>query len=181
MVREMTETNLQSAFAGESQDHMRYTIYADKAGEEGYPNVERLFRAIAFAERVHASNHHRYITSKGTYVTISKSVFGARSTVENLQASIDSETFEITEMYPVYQAVAKAQNEKGAEINFAWTLEAEKIHTGLYEKAKQSVDTGKDIELETVQICEVCGYTLEGDAPERCPICRAKKERFRAF
>jgi rubrerythrin len=181
MVREMTETNLQSAFAGESQAHMRYTIYAEKAAEEGYPGVERLFRAIAFAERVHASNHYRYIITRGDCVTVSKSVFGARSTTENLQAGIDGETFEITEMYPAYQAVAKAQREKGAEISFTWALEAEKIHAGLFEKAKQAVDTGKDIELETVQICEVCGYTLEGDAPERCPICRAKKERFRVF
>ena len=38
-VREMTETNLKSAYAGESQANMRYTIYAKKAGEEGYPNV----------------------------------------------------------------------------------------------------------------------------------------------
>ena len=181
MVREMTENNLKSAFSGKSQAHMRYTIYADKASEEGYPNVERLFRAIAFAERVHASNHYRYVTSRGDCVTISKSIFGTRSTAENLQAGIDGENFDIKEMYPAYQAVAKAQQEKGAEISFTWALEVEKIHAGLYEKAKQTVDAGKDIDLGMVQICEVCGYTLEGDAPERCPICRSKKERFRAF
>jgi rubrerythrin len=181
MVREMTENNLQSAFSGESQAHLRYTIYAEKAEEEGYPNVKRLFRAIAFAERVHAANHYRYIISKGNCVTISKGVFGAKNTSESLQAGIDGETYEINEMYPAYQAVAKAQHEKGAEISFTWALEAEKMHAEFYKKAKQAVDAGKDIDLGTVQICEVCGYTLEGDTPERCPICRAKKERFREF
>jgi rubrerythrin len=32
-----------------------------------------------------------------------------------------------------------------------------------------------------MQICTVCGYTLEGDAPDKCPICGSKKEKFRTF
>ncbi len=180
-VREMTETNLKSAYAGESQAHMRYTIYAKRAAEEGFPNVARLFTAVAFAEEVHASNHYKNIMSKGGSATVSAAVFGSRSTLEDLQAGIDGETFEINEMYPAYKTVAQAQGEKGAEDSFTWALEAEKIHVSLYQKAKQSVDRGVDIDLKPVQICEVCGYTVEGDAPERCPICGARKERFKSF
>jgi len=51
----MTVQNLRSAFGGESQAHMRYLIWADKAEKEGFPNVGRLFRAISFAEQVHAT------------------------------------------------------------------------------------------------------------------------------
>jgi len=160
---------------------MRYIIYAKKAKEEGYPNVARLFTAVAFAEQVHASNHYRNIMSKGESVTVSMAVFGARTTSENLQAGIDGETFEINEMYPAYKKVAEFQGEKGAKISFTWALEAEKIHASLYRKAKQAVDRGEDVDLEPIQICEVCGYTVEGDAPERCPICRALKERFKTF
>ena len=50
----MTKENLKSAFSGESQAYMKYIIFADKAEEEGFKNIARLFRAIAFAERVHA-------------------------------------------------------------------------------------------------------------------------------
>lgn len=180
-IREMTEVNLKCAYAGESQANMRYTIYAKKAREEGYPNAARLFTAVAFAERVHASNHYRNIMSKGESVTVSKAIFGSRSTSENLQAGIDGETFEINEMYPAYKAVAEFQGEKGPEISFTWALEAEKIHAGLYQKAKQAVDGGEDVDLGPIRICEVCGYTVEGDAPERCPICKALKERFKSF
>jgi len=56
-MQEMTRSNLKEAFAGESQAYMKYTIFADKAEQEGYPEVARLFRAIAYAERVHATNH----------------------------------------------------------------------------------------------------------------------------
>ncbi|HHY93869.1 MAG TPA: rubrerythrin family protein, partial [Firmicutes bacterium] len=37
-MRKMTEDNLKAAFAGESQAHMRYLIFADKAEKEGHPN-----------------------------------------------------------------------------------------------------------------------------------------------
>ncbi|MBX5327391.1 MAG: rubrerythrin family protein [Candidatus Bathyarchaeia archaeon] len=181
MVKEMTETNLRSAYAGESQAHMRYSIYAERAKQEGFPNVSRLFTAIAFAERVHATNHYRNILTKGGAMTVSAAVFGSRKTSEDLQAGIDGETFEINEMYPAYKTVAQMQGEKPAEISFTWALEAEKIHVTLYQKAKQAVDKGKDVELKTIQICSICGHTVEGDAPERCPICNASKDKFKTF
>ena len=46
----MTKENLKSAFSGESQAHMKYLIFADKAKEEGFKEIDRLFKAIAFAE-----------------------------------------------------------------------------------------------------------------------------------
>jgi rubrerythrin len=64
-VKKMTDANLKSTYAGESQANMRYTIYAKKAKEEGYPNVARLFTAVAFAEQIHASNHYKNIVMKG--------------------------------------------------------------------------------------------------------------------
>ena len=58
-MRKMTEDNLKAAFAGESQAHMRYLAFADKAEREGFANVARLFRAISFAEQAHATGHLR--------------------------------------------------------------------------------------------------------------------------
>ena len=92
MVREMTETNLRSAYGGESQAHMRYLIFADRAKEK-FPNVSRLFTATSAAERVHAGNHHKNITSKGAATVTSGAIFGASSTSEDLQAGIDGESF----------------------------------------------------------------------------------------
>lgn len=73
MIKPMTEMNLISAFAGESQAHMRYSVYSQKA-EEGYPSMIRLFKAVAYAERCPAckakkespgSSHNKLFIKKG--------------------------------------------------------------------------------------------------------------------
>jgi rubrerythrin len=167
-LRKMTEENLKSAFAGESQAHMRYLIFAKRAEAEGFPNVARLFRAISYAEQVHATNHY--------------GVLGMiRGSSDNLQVAIDGETYEVNDMYPAFHAVAQLQEEKGAMQTFNFALQAEKIHASMYQKAKQIVETRKDIQLGAVYICDVCGYTVEGEAPDRCPVCGASKEKFRKF
>ena len=167
-MRKMTEDNLKSAFAGESQAHMRYLIFAKRAEAEGFPNIAKLFRAISYAEQVHATNHFDALGM-------------IRGSGDNLQVAIDSETYEINEMYPAFNAVAKLQEEKGAMQTFSAVLQAEKIHANMYQKAKQAVETNKDIQPGAVYICDVCGYTVEGEVPSRCPVCGASKEKFREF
>lgn len=180
-MRAMTEMNLKSAFSGESQARNRYDTYAEKAEKEGFPNVARLLRAVAFAEHIHAKSHFRVLKMAEESLTVAGGGFGLGSTSDNLQVAIDGETFEIEEMYPAYAEVAEMQEEKSAARSFKWALEAEKIHQELYTKAKEAVDGGNDIDLGPVQICEVCGWTVDGGAPDECPLCKAKKDRFKAF
>jgi rubrerythrin len=167
-MHKMTQANLEAAFSGESQAHMKYLAFADKAEKEGLPKVARLFRAVSYAERVHATAHFRVLEGIGT-------------TEENLQAAIGGENYEVEEMYPAFIAVAEVQEEKGATRSNKFAMEAEKVHAGLYEQARQAVLAGGDVQLTTVHVCEVCGWTVEGDAPDRCPLCGAKKEKFKAF
>ena len=167
-MKKMTEGNLQAAFAGESQAHTRYLIFAEKAEKEGDANVARLFRAIAFAEQVHATNHF-------------KNLDGIGGTAENLQVAIDGETYEVEEMYPAYRAVAELQGEKGAVRSTTWALEAEKVHSELYSQAKASVPEGEDADIGEIYICEVCGWTGTGEKPDKCPLCGAKGDRIRTF
>ena len=167
-MREMTEKFLNDAFGGESMAHMKYQHFADKADEEGLDEVARMFRAISYAEQVHAGNHLRELGGVG-------------STSDNLQTAFNGETFEINEMYPVYNETAKLQDEDGAVRSTHYALEAEKIHADWYKKAKETVDSGEDIELGKIQICSVCGHTREGEAPDKCPICGASKDKFVEF
>ena len=164
----MTNDNLKTAFAGESQAHMRYTLFADKAEEEGFKNIARLFRAIAYAERVHASNHLNTLNE-------------INLTVNNLDVAIEGERFEVSEMYPAYKTVAELQDEKRAINSINYALEAEKIHEALYSEAKEAAKVGKDLEIGEVFICPVCGHTVVGKAPERCPICGILGEKFKKF
>ena len=167
-MRKMTEQNLRAAFAGESQAHMRYLIFSEKAEKEKKLNLARLFKAISFAEQVHATNHYRALGE-------------IRDSSKNLQEGIDGETYEVEEMYPAYKAVAELQKEQSAVRTTNYALEAEKIHEEMYKTAKQTVDQGKDIAIGDIYICDVCGYTVEGEAPDVCPICGAKRERFKKF
>ena len=181
MVRPMTDGNLKSAYAGESQAHMRYLIFSQRAEKGDFTNVARLFEAIAYAERIHASNHYRNIRSVGDALTVSMAGFGSKTRSEDLQIGIDGETFEIEEMYPAYLDVAKMQKEYGAEVSFRFAWEAEKTHAELFKKAKTSIDEGRDPEVGPIGVCDVCGYTVEGEPPEKCPICNAKKEKFKIY
>jgi rubrerythrin len=165
----MTEEFLKAAFAGESQAHMKYLAFADKADKEGKPNIANLFRAIAYAERVHAINHL-------------KALGGIGNTGDNLVAAKGGEDFEVDEMYAAYLPVAEMQGEKGAHRSMTFAIEAEKIHSTLYEAAKAAVDAGEDIAEAKVWICPVCGFTALGDdVPDRCPVCNVLKKMFCEF
>jgi rubrerythrin len=159
----LTVKNLEAAFAGESQANRKYLAFAKKAEEEGYMQVARLFRAAAEAETVHAHNHL-------------KELKGVGSTRENLQAAISGESFEFQQMYPKMIEEAKAESNKSALRSFSLANEVEKIHAQLYRSALDSL--GKNIEAD-YYVCEVCGYTAEGEAPDECPVCKAKKRAFK--
>lgn len=163
-----TKKNLQAAFAGESQACMKYAIFADAATREGFKNIGRLFTAISFAEKVHAANHYRVL-------------YGAGPTTENLQSAIDGETYEVKDMYPVFQATAKKEKEPDAVRSIHFALEAERTHAKMYADAKRSAKAGKDIRMTSIHICSVCGHTVFGKAPDNCPVCGVKKNRFKKF
>jgi len=160
-----SEENLKAAFAGESQANRKYLAFAKKADKEGFPQVARIFRAAAEAETVHAHNHLRELG-------------GIKSTKENINAAIEGEHHEFTKMYPEFLQDAKGEGNKGAERTFNLANEVEKIHHKLYESALEAVESGKDLEKQDVYICPVCGYTHEGDPPEKCPVCGAVKKVF---
>lgn len=158
-----TGKNLQDAFAGESQANRKYLAFAKKADQEGYPEAAKLFRAAAAAETVHAHAHLRELG-------------GIKSTKENLEAAISGETFEFESMYPQMISDAEEEGNKGALRSFNLANEVEKIHAGLYKKALENLGNNEDTDY---YVCDVCGYTAEGDAPDQCPVCRAKKAMFK--
>jgi len=167
-MKEMTKKSIGEAFAGESMAHMKYLIFADVADKDGLPNIAKLFRAIAYAEKVHATNHAKLLGYIG-------------STVENLQGGIDGENFEVDEMYPAYDAIAKLQGEKGAERAIHFAVEAEKGHAKFYAEAKKLAEKKEDMQSGDVYVCPVCGYTVIDDVPEKCPVCSYKGEQFTKF
>ena len=164
----MTEENLKAAFAGESQASQKYLAFAAKADAEGYANVGRLFRAVAYAESMHARNH---LSALG----------GIGGTADNLKAAWGGETFEIDEMYPAYDAVAKLQENKSAQTSIRYALTAEKDHQGIYDGTLKGVEGNKDLGAQPVRVCPICGHTVIGDAPDECPVCGTAGQFFTTF
>ncbi len=181
-MKQMTQQNMINAFGGESMANMRYRHFALRAAKENYPNVARLFEAVSDAEFIHAGDHYREVKHLNEGVVAnSMGAFGPGDTAKNLGLAIAGETFEIEEMYPTYMEVAKFQGEDSAYRSFEWSYKTEKKHKELFEKAKKAVDNAKDADLGDIQVCGVCGYTLEGEAPDNCPVCNAEKSKFKKY
>jgi rubrerythrin len=157
-----SEQNLRDAFAGESQANRKYLAFAQKADKEGYSQAARLFRAAAAAETVHAHAHLRTLKGVG-------------ATADNLKEAIAGETHEFKSMYPAMIEDAKAEDNKAAFRSFDYANAVEKIHAELYQKALDNLD---NMEAVDYYVCNVCGYTCESDAPDECPVCKAKKKAF---
>jgi rubrerythrin len=161
-----TISDLKDAFAGESQANRKYLAFAKKAEQEGFANVARLFRAAAEAETIHALAHFAAMDGVG-------------STADNLKAAVAGETFEFTTMYPPMLERATAVGHKAKRM-FGLALEAEAVHAKLYQQALEAVAEGNDLATDFF-LCPVCGYIELGKAPEACPVCGAKGERFVAM
>lgn len=160
-----TIDNLQDAFAGESQANRKYLAFAKKAEADGYAQVAKLFRAAAAAETIHAHAHLRVMG-------------GIKDTAQNLMVAIEGEGFEFQEMYPKYVSEAEAEGNKPAQISFKNALVVEEVHHGLYSKALESVKVGNDLPQSSIYVCEVCGNTVEGGAPDKCSVCGVGKDKF---
>lgn len=159
-----TMDNLQTAFAGESQANRKYLAFAKVAEKDGYPQLAKLFRAVATAETVHAHNHFRVMGGIG-------------STEENLKAAIGGENYEVTSMYPAMIADAEAEGEKKALQSFTWAREVEMIHEKLYNEALENL--GQETEAVDYWVCPICGHTHVGaEPPDVCPICGTKGEKY---
>ena len=161
-----TKDNLMAGFAGESQANRRYLFFAERADREGHRQIARRFRAIAEAETVHARNHFRIAGE-------------IKSTRENLLTAIEGERYESEEMYPAFVKEAGADGNMTARTNFDRTRMVEEIHLGMYRAALESLEKGLPLEERPVYICETCGHTVEGEPPDRCPICNALRRAYR--
>ncbi len=163
---EATKDNLSAAFAGESRANRKYLFFADKADEEGYAQIARLFRAAADAETVHARNH----------LTVLE---GIRSTVQNLEEAIAGENDEFENMYPMFIEKAEKEGQKEAMMSFKKANAVERLHHALYSQALKALQVGDALKEESYYVCQVCGNTVGSEAPDFCPICGVPQSMFK--
>jgi rubrerythrin len=161
---EALEKRLREAFAGESKAFVRNLAFARKAEADGFPQVARLFRAVADAEKVHADEYLRYL----------EGVIG--ETEENLKAAFENEIKAKNDYYPPFIREAFALNRVDVAWSFSRSRDVEERHAKLYKEALEALLKERDMEYH---VCQVCGYIFDGSLPETCPVCRARKENFK--
>lgn len=159
-----TKENLKEAFSGESQANQKYRAFAKKAEKEGFPNIAKLFNTAAEAERIHAEGHLNALEAVG-------------STIENLRTAITGETYEYETMYPPMHDQAVADNHKAKRM-FKYALDAEKVHADLYKIALQAAEQGKDLDVDEIYLCPVCGHIEFGYPKDKCPVCGAAPDKY---
>ena len=157
-----TETNLYTAFVGEAKACLRLLGFAERADQEGYPQIAKLFRAISAAERVHALRHLRHLKL-------------IQSTEENLAASFESETKVSEDIYPAFIREAEEDGNDPARLSFTHARDAETFHGKLYKGAMDHLMAETEAPY---YVCRVCGYVAEAQPPEECPVCGAKEKAF---
>ncbi len=121
-----TDDNLAKAFAGESQANRKYIAFAMKAFEEGHPEIAQIFLEAAGAETAHAISHFRTMNM-------------VKSTLENLKASAEGESYEIDTMYPEFIKQAEQDGNAKAAESFGIALEREKHHREMFRKALEEM------------------------------------------
>lgn len=120
-----TNTDLMKAAQGEAFARLKYMAFAQKALEEGHPEIAQLFEEAAGAETVHGMTHL-------------KALGFVKSTKENLENAVYGEQDEIDEMYPQMIDTAKKENSENmdAAVNaFSVAMGREKAHNQMFSDA----------------------------------------------
>lgn len=160
-----TREALQQAYSGEAKAALRLKVYAEKAEEEGYRQIAKLFRVIATSEEVHGARALKILK-------------GIKTTEENLAESFESERRIAEVAYGEFVKQAEAEGNRAAVLHFSQSKDVEETHAKLYKEAMNHMLEERET---TYYVCQVCGYVADGILPDICPVCGAKREQFKLF
>lgn len=169
-----TEHNLLASFAGESQARSRYTLFAQKAIEEGYQQIAAVFMETAEQELSHAKQFFSLLEGGTVEITAGYPAGMVGSTLENLAAAAAGEREEWSDLYENF---AKDADEEGfpkiAQL-YRLIAKVEVMHEQRYIALMERVQNGEEFSQEepVEWMCRRCGYTVKSkSAPKRCPVC----------
>jgi rubrerythrin len=166
-MKEKTKENVYKAFIGEAKAYFRLLAYAQKAEEEDVPQIALLFRAIAEAERVHATRQLNLVKD-----------LVVKDTDTNLELSFQREKSVSENIYPDFIKDAEDEGESAAALAFTHARDAESFHAKLYDRAIYQMIKKQ---VKAYHVCQVCGYVTDKKKPAKCPVCGAPEESFKTI
>ena len=150
-------------FEDESQSYIKYLAFAKKAESEGYKQIARLFRTVAEMERILAQNHLRAMEE-------------IRATRDNIQKVLNDEVDRNENLYLSLIEEAKAEGNTWSTKSLCYAHEDKKVIKKLFKRALE--DIGKNEEV-VYYLCKACGFIVENEVPEKCPVCGSRRETFK--
>lgn len=174
-----TIDNLQAAYKGEVTAKAKYIAYAQKAEQEGFPQISSLYRAVSAAEHIHAGNHQSVLAESKVVVPTIKPEFTVKTTKENLAGDIKGEAYEATSMYPSFIKSAENAGNQIGIVSLTYAMKTEKKHNLMYTTALNALENNSVKTLPSIfYVCSLCGNTYSNKAPARCTFCMTKSEKF---
>ena len=122
-----TEKNLWNAIVSEALANLKYNAYAQRAMQEGHPEVAQIFQEVAGAETVHGINHLRVSGDMA-------------STAENLRVIIEGEAQEAATIYPMMIREALEDGHQEAADSFTLAMERERRHLQAFTESLSGLE-----------------------------------------
>jgi rubrerythrin len=169
-----TAKNLHISFAAETQARTRYDFFANKARDDGYIQIAKIFNETAGQEFEHALRFFKFFNGGELEM---KWVFPTgviKDTRANLLSAAALEQYVSQDMYAKFALIARDEGFERAEDTFNNIIVAEEHHKKLYLELADNIAKERVFQKEEEQIwrCLSCGYLHTGkSAPEKCPAC----------
>jgi rubrerythrin len=169
-----TSKNLLISFAFESQANNRYLFFANKAKEDEYIQVAKIFKETADQEFEHALRFFKFFNGGELEITATFLTGVIKSTYDNLLASASLENNVHTQLYPKFAAIAREENYERAAETWDAIIVAERHHEKCFLALAENIRSDKVFKRDEKAVwrCTNCGYLHAGsDAPDQCPAC----------
>lgn len=177
-ISKSTLENLQAAYNGENNAHVRYLAFAVQAEKEGYGIAASLFRAAALAEQFHYDRDSELIKKLGGTPKAVIETPVVKSTKENLESAMKGEMYENTVMYPEFLAQAKKDKNSEAADIFEDSEAAEGVHAKLYENTLKNLTLSQNL-VRDFYVCPTCGNIVDALTRTVCEICGTSTKKFK--
>ena len=177
----LTEKNLLTSFAGESQARMRYTYFAKEAKREGYEQIAAIFKQTAKQEKMHAERMFRFLEGGMVEICASYPAGVIRTTMDNLRSAAIGEFEEWHDLYPAFADIAEEEGFREVAAMYRAIIVAEQEHEKRYLRLLEHMESEHTFHRPepVVWQCRKCGFTFTGKkAPDRCPTCLPPKGYF---
>ena len=176
-----TEHNLLASFAGESQARSRYTLFAEKAKEEGYEQIAAIFLETAEQELSHAEQFFSLLEGGVVNINAGYPAGVVADTMTNLREAAAGEREEWSDLYASFAKTAEEEGFTQIANLYKLIAKVEVEHEQRYLRLLDRLTNGQEFstEEETEWQCMHCGYVHKGkSAPKRCPVCGKEQGYF---